>query len=169
MWRIAVLGALALAVVVPVAVSHAAGAATDGCLVVAHSNSIVTVNARGTIVGRFDQGAVTITDPTPGDGTVKVTGADEVKVLTPPASGGTRKRYTGETGTGVRFRASGKTIVRVEAIGIDLSAVGRGKATLNGGVFIDPGTYSVDSDSFCQDGFHPLPVLPQTVVLGAAG
>ena len=165
MRRFAVFGALALAVSVPVAVSHAAGKGpTDGCLVVSNSNSIVTVNARGTVVGRFDQGQVTVTDPTPDDGTVKVWGYDEVTTLTPPANGGTRKRYTGDTS--IRFRASGKTIVRVEAIGIDLSAVGRGKVTLNGGVFFDPGTYSVDSDSFCQDKFHVLPEVPQTFVLG---
>ena len=29
------------------------------------------------------------------------------------------------------------------------------------------GTYSVDSDSFCQDRFHVLPEVPQTFVLGA--
>jgi hypothetical protein len=166
MRRFAVLGAVALAVSVPVAVSHAARTgATDGCLVVSNSNAIVTINARGTIVGRFDNGQVTITDPTPGDGTVKVSGYDEIVPLTPPATGGTKKRYTGQQN--VRFRASGKTIVRVEAIGIDLSAVGRGKGTLNGGVFIDPGTYSIDSDSFCQDKFHLLPETPQTFVLGS--
>ena len=165
MLRFAVLGALALAVIVPAATSQAASrATTDGCLVVNNSNAIVTVNARGTLVGRFDRGEVTITDPLPGDGTVKVTGYDEVVPLAPPATGGTRRRYTGDAG--VRFRASGKTIVRVEAIGIDLSAVGRGKVTLNGGVFIEPGTYSVDSDSFCQDNFHPLPEVPQTFALG---
>src|SRR5436309_799845 len=98
MLRFAVLGAVALAVVVPVAMSQAAGrAATDGCLVVSNSNSIVTVNARGTIVGRFDHGQVTVTDPLPADGTVRVTGYDEVVPLTPPATGGTRKRYSGDT------------------------------------------------------------------------
>jgi hypothetical protein len=167
MLRLAVLGVLALGVAVPVAVSQAAErTATDGCLVVSNSSSIVTVNARGTIVGRFDQGQVTVTDPSPADGIVKVTGYDEVVPLTPPATGGTRRRYSGATN--VRFRMSGKTIVRVEAIGIDLSAVGRGKVTLNGGVFVDPGTYSIDSDSFCQDRFRALPELPQTFVLGTS-
>jgi len=166
MLRLALLGVLALGIVLPVAVSNAARTSpTDGCLVISNSNSIVTVKATGTIVGRFEQGEVTITDPTPGDGTVKVTGYDEAVPLTPPATGGTRKRYSGASN--VRFRASGKTTVRVEAIGIDLSAVGRGKVTLNGGVFIDPGLYSMDSDSFCQDKFHLLPETPQTFVLGS--
>jgi hypothetical protein len=165
MRRFAVLGALALLAAVPATASRAGSqTASDGCVVVDNANAIVTLNLRGSIVGRFDQGQVTITDPSPADGTVKVTGANEVTVLPPPPTGGTKKVYSGDTS--VRFRASGKTTVRVEAIGIELSAVGRGKVTLNGGVFVGPGTYSVDSDSFCQDKFHVLPSLPQTFVLG---
>jgi hypothetical protein len=164
MRRFAVLGALALLAVVPATSRADSRAADDGCLVVDNANAIVTVNLRGSIIGRFDQGQVTVTDPLPGDGTVKVWNANEVTALPPPLTGGTKKIYSGDTG--VRFRASGKTTVRVEAIGIDLSAVGRGKVTLNGGVFVGPGAYSVDSDSFCLDKFRVLPSLPQTFVLG---
>jgi hypothetical protein len=159
--KLALLAGLLMAVAVPSVVLAADHTSADGCLVVVNANAVVTVNARGTLVGRIDQGQVTITDPVAGDGTVKVTGADQIDVLTP-----TKKRYFSSL-SGMRFRAGGKTVVRVEGVGIDLSAVGRGKATLNGGDFFLPGTFSVDSDSFCQESFRPVPSVPQTFTLGA--
>lgn len=162
MRRIALLAVLLVAVAVPGVVLAGEIGASDGCLVVQNAKGIVTVNARGTIVGRFDQGGqVTITDPVAGDGTVKVTGYDQVERLSD-----TKKRYSGISV--VRFRASGRTTVRAEAIGIDLSAVGRGKVTLNSAGFFDPGIFSVDSDSFCQEKFKVVPDLAQTLVLGSA-
>jgi hypothetical protein len=161
MRRLALLVVLLAAAAVPGVVLAGEIAASDGCLVVQNAKGVVTVNAKGTIVGRFDQGGqVTITDPIAGDGTVRVTGYDEVERLTD-----TKKRYSGISV--VRFRASGRTTIRVEAIGIDLSAVGRGKVTLNGAGFFDPGTFSLDSNSFCQEGFKVVPDLPQTFPLGS--
>jgi hypothetical protein len=160
MRRIAVLAALLAAAVAPGVVLAGSFNTGDGCLVVQNAMGIVTVNAKGTMVGRIDQGQVTVTDPVAGDGTVRVTGYDEVERLSD-----TKKRYSGLSV--IRFRASGRTIVRSEAIGIDLSAVGRGKVTLNGAGFFDPGTYSLDSDSFCQENFKVVPDLPQTFPLGS--
>jgi hypothetical protein len=160
MRRIALLVVLLIAVAVPGVVIAGEIGAGDGCLVVQNAKGVVTVNAKGTIVGRIDQGQVTVTDPVVGDGTVRVTGYDEVERLSD-----TKKRYSGISV--VRFRASGRTTVRAEAIGIDLSAVGRGKVTLNSAGFFDPGTFSVDSDSFCQEKFKVVPDLPQTIVLGS--
>ena len=163
MRKLAVLGVLLLAVTVPSVVLAGGNGAADGCLVVDNANGFVTVNGRGTLVGRFDQGQLTITDPAPGDGVTKVIGAQQVQVLSP--SSPSKKRYFGEN---LRFRVSGKFTARVgEAIGIDLSAVARGKVTLSSADFIDTGTYSIDTDSFCQERFKLVPDVPQTFTLGS--
>jgi len=160
MRKLAVLGALLVAVAVPSVVLAGDLSGSDGCLVVQNANGVVTVNGRGTLVGRFDQGQVTITDPVGNDGVIKVIGAEQVQTLTT-----TKKRYFGEN---LRFRASGRFVARVgEAIGIDLSAVLRGKVTLTAADFIETGTYSIDADSFCQESFRLVPDLPQTVTLGS--
>jgi hypothetical protein len=160
MRKLAVLGMLLLAVAVPSVVLAGGDAAFDGCLVVDNANGFVTVNGRGTVVGRFDQGQLTITDPVAGDGVTKVIGAQQVQVLS-----STKRRYFGEN---LRYRVSGRFIARVgEAIGIDLSAIARGKVTLSSADFIDTGTYSIDTDSFCQERFKLVPDLPQTFTLGS--
>src|SRR4051795_9127972 len=69
----------------------------DGTLVVDNARGIVTVRARGGIIGRFDQGRVTIVDPVLGDGGAPfVYGAERVSVLGPHTT-----MYVGED---VRFR-----------------------------------------------------------------
>jgi hypothetical protein len=161
MRRLAVVGALALVLSLLAGSTRASdGVATDGCLVVQSGKGIASVNAKGTIVGHFDYGKVTITDPTPGDGTVKVTGADRVRLIT--------EKKTLYSGTDVHFRASGKSVVRVEAIFTDLSAVGHGKVTLSADDYSDPGTFSMDDASFCQAGFRPVPDLQTSYVLGSS-
>ena len=156
--KLALLAALLAAATVP-GIVLAGENASDGCLVVQNANGVVTLSGRGTLVGRFDTGQVTITDPVEGDGVIKVLGAEQVQTLT-----ATKKRYFGDN---VRFRASGKFVARVgEAIGIDLSAVARGKVTLGSSGFLQTGTYSIDSDSFCQESFKPVPDLSQVFTLG---
>jgi hypothetical protein len=162
MRRLAVACALALAAFAPGVLLAGGRSASDGCLVVQNANGVVTLNGRGTLVGRFDQGQLTMTDPVAGDGVIKVIGAQQVQKLSD-----TKKRYFGEN---LRFRASGKFVARVgEAIGIDLSAVARGKVTLTAADFIETGTYSIDDDSFCQEKFKLVPDLPQTFPLGSSG
>lgn len=161
MRKLALLGVLVAAVAVPATVLADGQTSSDGCLVVQNANGIVTVNGRGTIVGRFDTGQITITDPVGGDGVIKVIGADQVQRLSD-----IKKRYWGEN---LRFRASGRFVARVgDAIGIDLSAVAHGKVTLSTADFIETGgKYSIDVDSFCQENFKPVPDLPQTFALGS--
>ena len=141
---------------------------TDGCLVVENGQGIVTVSARGGIFGRFDSGSVIIEDLVPNDTKgPKVFNAPDVVRL-----GDTKIQYTG-LNVRFRFTSGGSFRVRVHAVGIDLSAIGRGWATLRGsdelGAFTDPGTYSADEASLCAKGFKPLPEKPVRIVLGAAG
>ena len=80
-----------LALVVLVASSQAKPAAQDdGCLVVEAGRGIVSFNAKGFLLGRFDQGTVDIEDPLQGDGTVRVFHFDKKRQLTD-----TKTRYIG--------------------------------------------------------------------------
>ena len=129
----------------------------DGCLAVTAGRGIVSVNAKGFLLGRFDQGQIDIEDPLEGDGNVRVTGFDKKRLLTD-----TKTRYVGSL---VRFRASGLFKVRIEALGMDFSLAGKGTATLSSDGFVDAGIYSTDSQSFCETRFQPIPDLPHKVVI----
>jgi hypothetical protein len=147
-----------LALVVLVASSQAKPAAQDdGCLVVEAGRGIVSFNAKGFLLGRFDQGNVDIEDPLQGDGNVRVFNFEKKRQLTD-----TKTRYIGER---VRFRASGQLKVRVEAVGMELSFAGKGTATVNSDFFSDPGQYSTDAQSFCESHFQPMPVLPRKLTI----
>jgi hypothetical protein len=147
-----------LALVVLVASSQAKPAAQDdGCLVVQAGRGIVSFNANGFLLGRFDSGRVDIEDPLQGDGNVRVFGEDKKRLLTE-----TKTRYIGSF---IRFRASGQFKIRVEALGMELSFAGKGAATLNSGGWSDPGHYSSDAQSFCESRFQPMPDLPRKITI----
>jgi hypothetical protein len=151
-----VLLALVVALALPVAALAASALPGDGTLVVDNGNGAVTLRARGGILGRFDYGNVVITDLDLTDGKVPaVYGAETIQPL-----GGGRTRYTGDQ---VRFRMIGGLFrVQITAIGIDISAVGRGVATLDATGYTDfPGRYSINGGPF-----QPLPGHPVTYPLG---
>ena len=129
----------------------------DGCLVVTAGRGIVSFNAKGFLLGRFDQGRIDIEDPLPGDGNVRIYGVDRKVQLTD-----TKTRYIGSL---VRFRASGLFKIRVEAIGMELSLAGKGTATVTSDGFFDAGSYSTDAQSFCESHFQPMPDLPRKIVI----
>ena len=158
MRKLAFLCALLPAVAVLAGASSAAPEAQDdGCLVVSSGRGIVTLNARGFVFGRFDQGQVDIEDPLQADGSVKVFGYQKKRLISE-----TKTRYIG---VGVRFRASGLFRIRVEAVGTDVSLGGKGAATLTSDNFLDAGRYSTDAASFCESRFLPMPDVPTRVVI----
>lgn len=129
----------------------------DGCLVVNAGRGIVSFNAKGFLLGRFDQGQIDIEDPLQGDGNVRVFGYEKKRLLTE-----TKTRYVGSF---VRFRANGLFKVRVEAIEMELSLAGKGTATLTSDGFFDAGNYSIDAQSFCESRFQPMPDVPRKLVI----
>ena len=129
----------------------------DGCLVVAAGRGIVSLNAKGFLLGRFDQGTIDIEDPLENDGNVRVFGYDKKRFLSD-----TKTRYIGSF---VRYRASGLFKVHIEALGIDFSLAGKGTATISSDGFLDAGRYSTDAQSFCETRFQPIPDLPHKVVI----
>ena len=158
MRKLAAACAPVLAFVLLVGSSQAGPAALDdGCLVVDAGRGIVSFNAKGFLLGRFDQGQIDIEDPLQGDGNVRVFGYQKKRLLTE-----TKTRYIGSL---VRFRASGLFKVRIEALGMELSLAGKGTATLTSDGFFDAGQYSTDAQSFCESRFQPMPDVPRRIVI----
>jgi hypothetical protein len=129
----------------------------DGCLVVQAGRGVVSVTAKGFLLGRFDQGLIDVENTLQGEDNVRVSGFDRKRLLTE-----TKTRYIGSL---VRFRASGPFKVRVEAVGMDLSLAGKGTATLTADGFLGAGGYSTDAQSFCESRFQPMPDLPRKLVI----
>jgi hypothetical protein len=129
----------------------------DGSLVVDNARGVVTIRARGGIIGRFDVGRIVIEDPIEGDGSGPfVYGADRIRELGP--------RTTLYIGEDVRFRLIGGAYrVIVNATGMDISAVGRGTVTLDGSLFSEqPGRFQINGGSW-----QPMPDIASKYTLGS--
>ena len=147
---------LVLALALPAAAWASSKLPGDGTLVVDNGNGSVMVRARGGILGRFIGGSVVITDLDLTDGkTPSVWNAD-----TRTSQGPGKTLYTGSN---LRFRMIGGPFrVQIEAVGIDVSAVGRGVVVLDASGYTDfPGRFSLDGGPF-----RPLPGRPTTYMLG---
>lgn len=130
----------------------------DGTLVVQAGQGVVIVQARGIIWGRFLSGTLVIDDRSESHGRGPVVyGAEKIHELSP-----TRTLYRGED---VHFSLIGGTYkykVRVDAVGLDVNAVGQGFVILDGSRFTDPGRFSLDGGPF-----QPMPSVVTRLPLGA--
>jgi hypothetical protein len=129
----------------------------DGTLVVRNASGVIQVVATGTVIGSCDRCTIWMDDPKPGDGSGPiVTGFEGKHDLTD-----TKSRWSGAD---VRFRLiGGFARTRVRGSGIELYAVGKGSATVQGWL-TNLGTYSVDGGDR-----RLLPFEPTTFQLGAKG
>jgi hypothetical protein len=158
MRRLLTFAVLALALVLPAGAAARTSGSNDGTLSVKDARGIITIQARGGVIGSFATGKVTISDPIDGDGTG------------PIVSGAERHREIGDTtdvyaGDRVRFRLIGGTFrVVVRGRGINLSAVGKGSVILNGFGTDDDGSYSVNGSEF-----NPIPAFALPFQLSAVG
>jgi hypothetical protein len=132
------------------------GKKADGTLAVQDGKGVVQIAARGTIIGRIDQGTVLAIDRNPNDGSTPIVRGGRIRVVTL-----TRQVHQGRN---IRFRLVGGFYrLRVQGRGISLSAVGRGSVTLNGDErFADTGLYSLNGGDWV-----PVPYDPETVQLAA--
>lgn len=123
--------------------------ASDGTLSVKDGRGMVQVNVRGSLIGRFERGKVTITDTNPYDSRrPAVLGYERVSYRS--------AKTTVYSGRDVRIRiGGGKNDVRIEGRGIYVSAVGRGKGLVKGsgsaqnGVFYD-GVWSLNDADYAS-------------------
>jgi hypothetical protein len=119
----------------------------QGTLSIKDGKGMVQLSARGSMIGRFKSGKVTITDPNPYDARrAVVLGAERV------ARKGARTAVY--SGNDVRIRIVGWLAhVRIEGRGIHLSAVGSGRGSVEGsgdpalGVFYD-GVWSLNDEAY---------------------
>jgi hypothetical protein len=157
----AILGLLALALPVAGVAGLRAG---DGSLSVEDGHGKVTLQAKGGVIGRLQQGYVVIHDLTPEDAYDPYVYGDDQPV-----------RFVGEAGiryggVGLRFRlVGGRYRIVIEGRGIDLSVVGKGSGSIVAGVLaLDPGVYSLGGDD-CRNeraSCNPLPVIAKRFQLG---
>jgi hypothetical protein len=140
----------------PAAVYAASLALGDGTLSTDNVNGSVSVQARGVVIGRLEEGLLTITDRTPGDASLPTMwGCDDAWL-----------RVDGSLaceGQKLRFRISGggwKVVAR--GVGIDVSAVGRGSVRLKA-VSDGAGFYSIDGTDCRVSRDKCLPV-PETAI-----
>ena len=141
-----------LALAAPAAAGARVNAPGEGTLTVKNASGFVSIQARGGIIGRFDQGQLWVRDPNPDDEFEEVvTGADKRTVK--------NEFVTIYSGKNVRFRYLGGFFrMKLTAVGMDFSAVGKGSVTLQGA----DGTYSVN-DAPAQ----AFPLLLTTFALAA--
>ena len=151
--------ALALSFAVPAAAApgdkHPAPEAGTGSLVVQNGFGSVSIAAKGGIIGRFDEGTITIEDPLEGDSKPPIVYGYEKKQTLGPHT-------TLYKGSDVHFYVGGLYKVKIVAIEINLSAVGKGTATLGSTGFSDPGFYRVNEGPYL-----PIPDSPAKVTLGS--
>jgi len=149
-----------LALVLPAIAVARVGAPGDGTLIVKNGSGKVVIQAKGGVIGRFDEGKLIVRDPNPEDELEEVvTGADKAKDID--------DFVTVYTGKNIRFRFIGgrfKITLGKATTGIDLSATGKGTVFMQGAGTLDDGTYSFNGEKP-----KPLPLLQLTeFTLGAS-
>lgn len=123
------------------------GSSRDGTLSIKDGDGMVQLSSRGSMIGRFERGKVTITDANPYD------------LRRPVVLGAERTTYRSAktvvySGKDVRIRIGGGLVhIRIEGRGIYLSAVGRGRGLIKGtgsvpnGIFYD-GVWSLNDEDY---------------------
>lgn len=149
---------LVFTLAVPAAALAGSRAKGDGTLSVRDGNGRVTLTARGTFFGRVDGGRIVYTTLDPADESFPDF-FDTCERTKPLLDGSVVC-----SGTSLRFRLLGASKVKITLVGkgIDLSAVGKGQAILNGDeTQFDLGEYALNGGLY-----KPLPTEPLVVTFG---
>ncbi len=166
--RTPILFACFLAVSALLATAAVAADPTVGMLSVERGRGVVTLELKGSVLGRLGNGSITVTDRTPNDPYLANITGKRIQI----------QRRLGPTkvfirGQGLRFRmlGGGYRIV-IRGTGITLSAVGRGTGALAGEARFfgdDTGVYSLDGVDCSVEPLSclPLPDEEVQVKLGA--
>lgn len=147
-----------IALAVPAFAGARANVPGDGALLLKDASGKVVIQARGGVIGRFDQGALIVRDPNPDDEfEAVVTGAETRRLVDDFVT-----QYSGKN---IRFRFMGGrfkiTLVKTTT-GLDLSAIGKGTVWLQGAGTLDDGEYSFNGDKP-----KPLPLFYSEFALSA--
>jgi hypothetical protein len=143
MGRLLTFAVLALALALPVSAAARQRGPNDGTLSVKDARGVFTIQGRGGVIGSYNKGSVTISDPIDGDGTGPIVTGDDF----PPIE--RNETTTTWRGNKVRFHIIGGTFrIVVRGRGVNLSFVGKGNVIVNGGGTEDDGTYSVNGGDY---------------------
>jgi len=131
---------LVLALLLPAAASARPGDRGDGTFVVKNGLGQLTINAKGSVIGKLDRGEISVQDLTPTAGDeIQVLGYDRKPVVRPDGT----TTYRGDK---MRVRVvGGGFLVTVTGTGINLSSVGKGTVV---GTGIGDGLFSTDGSPF---------------------
>ncbi len=156
-FRLPLLGALLAAVALFASLATAAPqAAGDGTLAVTDGRGRFVLDLSGSVIGRIDRGKLVIRNPfgARGGGPI-VRGHDWVRVR------GMTVTYGGK---GIRFRIlGGRFNARIEnAVGVDVSIVGRGRATLHGAGLSE---FGLSNGAYSLNGGEPMPVPDERLLI----
>jgi hypothetical protein len=148
---------LSCLVLAPTAVA-ASQATGDGVLELKAVNAtkVVIQGSRGAIWGQIDKGTLRVVDPNPDDNLVAlVSGAEQIRPTLDPG-------VTYYSGKNIHFRFSGsKYGFSIAGSGIDVTAVGVGKAWMTGAGSLDDGDYAIDDGKW-----QPVPFLKKLITFG---
>jgi hypothetical protein len=135
---------LVLAAVFPVAALAERGAPpADGSLAVRDGRGKVVVNVKGSLIGRFGNGSLTIEELSPDEGGEPVVRGYKTFKW---GRNGNARTYTGKN---VRFRLiGGRYRVQFNGKGLHFSLVGKGRVQLDGNGSVEDGIF--------YDGFYSL-------------
>jgi hypothetical protein len=130
----------------------------DGTMLIKDGIGKVTVSAKGSVIGHFGEGVLTVRDPNPDDNISEiVTGADRSHIV--------NDQVTKYWGKDVRFRyIGGRFTITVVGSDLDLSAIGKGTVLLVGKGTADDGTYSLNGVAAQP---FPGPFFPTTLQLSS--
>ena len=122
----------------------------NGTLSIREGRGVVTLNARGSFTGRL-RGKLTVTDPNPNDS------------KRPVVYGASKTVFRGlkttiYSGRNVRFRLIGAQYrIRMEGKAIFMSAIGRGKGTIDGAGSTQANIFYDGVMSLNDEPYHSLP------------
>ena len=153
---IAALAVLAAVLAVPSLAATSPRARGDGTLSVENGRGRFVLNLTGSVIGRIDRGKLTIDNPfasTAGDPIVR--GHDWVRVR------GTSITYGGK---GIRFRIlGGRFNARIEdAVGVNLSVVGKGQVVLHGAGLAE---FGLSNGEYSVNGGAAMPIPDDRLVV----
>jgi hypothetical protein len=135
--------AISALVLVPAAFGALGGATEDGTLSIRDGNGVFVFNVKGSVLGRVDKGQIEVYDKNPDDAREpEVRGADRTRAAT--------EHKTIFSGKKIRFRIVGGSFrTKISALGVDVSAVGRGVVTMNAyDDSANPGEYSLNLEDY---------------------
>lgn len=149
MRRLLFVAVLPIALAIPAGLSARTNPMDDGSLSIKNGRGIFIVQVKGAVIGRMASGKLTVTDTNPYDEQVP-----DIRGRIRPKPKPINDATTVYQGQQIRFRVmEGNYRLRIEGVGVNLSAVGRGWAVLDGDDRFDSvGMYSLNGDPY-----EPIP------------